>query len=722
MVQELASCPEDCALPQSLKDLMLLRVDRLTPTTRSVLRVAAVIGQEVKHPLLTAVCAQNSISDDQVDASMREAADAAIVVRHDDLTYAFRHSLLRESLHGDLMPGEHSRVHAAIAQALTERPELGDPHRRSLEIAHHWHAAHDLPRALPAAYTAAQTAECIPAYAEQLRMLERVLELWPVVPDAGDLLGTDEYSVVVDAAHAAVLSETQDRVLALTDRAVTLATREGDPERIAESLSLRGRRRMHVDIDSSVSDIQRALEVLPEGASATRAQALDALAVTLMMRGDSDEALLQAKAAVDMAQVVGDSSTEVSGLITWGTLQIDAGGVDEGLEAMRTALACAEAEDEGLMASRALVNLSHVLCALGRHSEASEAAERGLELVSRLGLTRTYSQVLIGNLADAQIRLGELDRAHELLRVPIAADGLAACGVFYGGTLWATIAFQRGELDDADRVLRETIEGNGTAIPLPQDALPVVQLQAALSLARGDAAGALEVVLPELRGPSASGHTRYYWPITVVAAEAVAALASAHGDPRPAFIDDALTTVGAAAASAVLPGASGEAWSAHANAALAMADGRGSSEQWVAVANAYAKVEEPFPQGFALLRAATFAAEQGDRREAAALVREADQLATRLGAGLLRTSTDVAARRLGVELSGGSSDESPYGLTDRELEVLRRVAAGRTNKQIAEELYISPKTASVHVSNILGKLEVTGRGEAAALAHQHGLA
>jgi len=62
--------------------------------------------------------------------------------------------------------------------------------------------------------------------------------------------------------------------------------------------------------------------------------------------------------------------------------------------------------------------------------------------------------------------------------------------------------------------------------------------------------------------------------------------------------------------------------------------------------------------------------------------------------------------------------DDTFGLTPREQDVLRLVAAGRTNRQIAEELFISPKTASVHVSNILAKLGVAGRGEAAALAHR----
>jgi DNA-binding CsgD family transcriptional regulator len=65
--------------------------------------------------------------------------------------------------------------------------------------------------------------------------------------------------------------------------------------------------------------------------------------------------------------------------------------------------------------------------------------------------------------------------------------------------------------------------------------------------------------------------------------------------------------------------------------------------------------------------------------------------------------------------------EGDLGLTGREAEVLRLVASGRTNREIADELYISAKTASVHVSNILRKVGATTRGEAAAIAHRTGV-
>ena len=138
---------------------------------------------------------------------------------------------------------------------------------------------------------------------------------------------------------------------------------------------------------------------------------------------------------------------------------------------------------------------------------------------------------------------------------------------------------------------------------------------------------------------------------------------------------------------------------------------------------------EAYLLAYALLRAAQQAWSDGDRDGAAALLDESTRLAAEMGAAPLLDEAQMLARRarLRVAESEASRKSSApaaieaYGLTDRELEVLELVAAGRSNPQIAAELFISPKTASVHVSNIISKLDVTSRGEAAALAHRLGV-
>jgi DNA-binding NarL/FixJ family response regulator len=131
-------------------------------------------------------------------------------------------------------------------------------------------------------------------------------------------------------------------------------------------------------------------------------------------------------------------------------------------------------------------------------------------------------------------------------------------------------------------------------------------------------------------------------------------------------------------------------------------------------------------QAYATYRLGEILAARGDREAAAGTLREAAERADRLGAALLRRWIDELSKRARIPLLNkvaGEAEQSDgwLGLTSREREVLRLVAAGRSNRQIGEELFITSKTASVHVSNILAKLGVSGRGEAAAIAHNAGL-
>ncbi|MFD0529967.1 LuxR C-terminal-related transcriptional regulator [Kitasatospora arboriphila] len=160
---------------------------------------------------------------------------------------------------------------------------------------------------------------------------------------------------------------------------------------------------------------------------------------------------------------------------------------------------------------------------------------------------------------------------------------------------------------------------------------------------------------------------------------------------------------------------------------LARAEGRDARRHWAEAIGLLRPVGLPGPLALALLRAAESAAAAGRRDEARALLEEAADTARASGdrylesevahlAGRARLTAERAEARDG---SRTAADDGPeLGLTPRERDVLRLLTLGRTNRQIAEELYISPKTASVHVSNILAKLGVSGRGEAAAVAHR----
>ena len=167
---------------------------------------------------------------------------------------------------------------------------------------------------------------------------------------------------------------------------------------------------------------------------------------------------------------------------------------------------------------------------------------------------------------------------------------------------------------------------------------------------------------------------------------------------------------------------------AHATTYRAAADqaaGRGNSRAWDDVAAAWERLSEPYRQAQALLHACEVALASAENRDTAGRrLRQAGGLADKLAAVPLREEITLLAKRARLDVAGGdagTASPANLGLTERELEVLRLVAAGHSNRGIAAELFISAKTASVHVSNILAKLGVHSRGEAAAIAHQAGI-
>jgi DNA-binding CsgD family transcriptional regulator len=257
-----------------------------------------------------------------------------------------------------------------------------------------------------------------------------------------------------------------------------------------------------------------------------------------------------------------------------------------------------------------------------------------------------------------------------------------------------------------------------------QRTLPLAELEIDGRLAAGDLAGALAAAAQVL-DCSLSAEPRYPWPLlaTAMRACAEASQAGLPGDAGdPARLAEALEL---RAASIARYGPVQHAYVAVFAAEAARASGRPDLAGWDAAASAWQALSQPYPAAYALMRAAAAAA-GGDRDGAAARLRTAAGLAGQLGAGPLVQQIGQLARRARIDLpaagpAGQAAATAPAGLTARELDVLRLVAAGRSNRDIAAELFISPKTASVHVSNILAKFGVSSRGEAAAAAHQRHL-
>jgi predicted ATPase len=231
--EELLRC--EAFLPGSLRDLVLSRVRRLPPATQDVLRIAGASGEHARRALLSAV---SGLGHDDLERALSPAVAGNLLVAGPD-GYAFRHALIREAMYEDLLPGERSRVHARLAEAIAAQEPLAVGPATPIQLAHHWYAAHDLGQALASAWQAAAEASRVFAYAEQLSMLARVSELWDKVPDAAQRIGTSHDRLLEQSARVAQLLGEERRARALISAALREIDPAADPGRAAVLLKMR---------------------------------------------------------------------------------------------------------------------------------------------------------------------------------------------------------------------------------------------------------------------------------------------------------------------------------------------------------------------------------------------------------------------------------------------------------------------------------------------------
>jgi ATP/maltotriose-dependent transcriptional regulator MalT len=389
---------------------------------------------------------------------------------------------------------------------------------------------------------------------------------------------------------------------------------------------------------------------------------------------------------------------------------------DRGLPELETALRLAEQAEDHATALRGHLNLSDALQTLGRSRESAEVAERGMQLAARVGLTRSVYGVLVAiNRAEAQFHLGQWDEGH---RVLTHAIDTGPASPFASEILdhRARIAALAGRYEGA----RADLEAAHRLVPEPlgvQYSFARSFAAAEMSRALGDAAGAREDLRRALDYEVAP-IARYSWQLVWLGLR-VEAEASEPAPERVAALE---------ALSRELSATTPPALAYRALAAAESARVADHDANWAEAIDAARRAEDPYLIAYGLLRRAEVACAEADREAASAALAEAARLAEALGAAPLLDEARALARRgrLRIEADAPEAETAKagidaFGLTQREREVLELLADGRSNPQIAAELFISRKTASVHVSNILGKLGVASRGEAAAVAHRLGL-
>jgi DNA-binding NarL/FixJ family response regulator len=720
--EELLCC--DDVLPETLRDLVLIRVQRLPAETQEVLRVASAAGDPTGHVLLGRV---TRLSDSELERALRPAVAQNVLIAGAD-GYAFRHALIREAMYEDLLPGERVRVHTVFAEAIAADPALAGA-RPAIQLAHHWYAAHDLGQALASAWQAAAEANRVFAYAEQLAMLAKVSELWGKVPDAAERIGTSHDRVLEKAARVAHLTGDDERGRAFASAALSeIAT--SDPGRTAVLLELRAR--FQRDNEEAIADLRRALSLAGgPGYQRERAVVLARLALRLGKAGQPGECRTAAEEALALAERTGDLAAQAEALDVLAMLGPGSRpfcqGADLGMLARARSVA-ARAGDYHVML-RTTINESHVLEGAGEHERAAQVARDGIAEAGRYGMARTQGTFLAVNLAEPLYALGRWDEATEVIERALELSAPAATRASLL-LLSGLIAVGRGDLKPARHAAETAAQLRAGSRYQDQFHLPLALLKIELATAEHRYREALDAAGDPVRRYDLQPSPRYAWPVLVAgvrtAAEAVAAPAAVAGEDCVTAAAGLLDALSAEAEKLEADGPVQDAHRLTFGAELQRARNAPTADQAQAfqrAAAAWDAAREPYPMAVALLRAAEAVLASGpDRDGVADQLRRAAAAARELGARPLREAIAQLARRARIPLGGSERPATgEAGLTARELDVLRLVAAGMSNARIAAELFISPKTASVHVSNIMSKLGAANRGEAAAAAHERSL-
>ncbi|MFF4237868.1 AAA family ATPase [Actinomadura geliboluensis] len=694
-----------CELPESLRDLLLAGVQRLPDETQDVLRDASGSSTRIEHALLSAV---SGLGDAALTRVLRPAVAANVLVVDGD-GYAFRHALIREAIHDDLLPGEHTRLHKRYAETLEENPSLVSAGRLWVELSYHWKQAHDSTWALVAAWRAAGEARKALAHAECLAMLERVLQLWDLVPDAAERIDAGFVKVLMDAATAADLAGEYDRGIKLVTAAlkeVEAADGARDTECWATLLVLRARMRYQMARPGFVEDLRAAVKALPaEPPTVLRARALSMLGNYVRVTTEIGAARDAAEESLAVARRLGDPLAEAEALITRYCADTDYEN-DAGLAEIE---ATAERARNHQVLLRYYVIKSHFLEGAGRHAEAAAVAAHGKELAREYGVARTQGTFLCINQAEPLVSLGRWDEAMAVMNHALAQDpAITTRTSLLVLTGWVALA--RGDLATARERLATSrdIKKLKAEWLKTQDYFGTLWLEANIALAEGRPAAALEAVRPVIDQAGMPDDARYAWPVLLAGAAACAEL----GDGAAGE----LARIEERAAGLESSGPLQRAHCLTFAAELARARGVLDQAAWAEAAATWETLANPYARARSLLRSAEALLAGGDHDAASDALGTAGDLAEALRAPLLAADVAGLLRRVRSPRRGDAS--APLGLTPREFEVLRLVAEGRSNRDIAEALFISVKTASVHVSNILGKLEVASRGEAAATAHR----
>jgi DNA-binding CsgD family transcriptional regulator/tetratricopeptide (TPR) repeat protein len=735
-----ASAEGRTGLPASLRDALMAQVDRLPGPCRSLVRAAATIGGQVDHRLLAAV---DAVRVDELEPALREALAAQVLIEVVGApSYSFRHPSLREAVYEDMLEIERRALHRRAAEALSADERIGSRDAiRAVELAHHWHAAGEPGPALRSSLEAGVASAAGGAAAEAALQFRRALELWE--SGSGDDLDLplDRLELTRRAAEAfhlagqsAAAVEQAEAALAITAAApADQMTRALLHECLGRYLWTGGHG------EAAMSAYRQAVELMPtDPPSQELALVLAAQGQALMLDNRPVESTGVCKEAIAVAEALAAPGVEARALNTLAINHCSAGEFEAAIAAARRARELAT--ESGLIEEigRSYVSGSESLDQAGRVGDAIAVAEEGVEFWLKLGSERGQADFLRAQIAGRLLRMSRWREAEFLLR---ELAGRRPEGLTGGQTEFqlAQLMADRGELEGAAVHLRRGGEllGHSGAVmwlALLQVATATVELWSGRP---AEALAGVERFLLSIEGERHPLDTATLVSVGVRAAADLVEQAPGNISLRREADDGAQALwAGLERDFEDLPGAApplAAAARAEAAAELTRLSRRDSGAAWATAAERWHRYGDRYRAAYAEWReAGAILGDRGSRADATGRLERADKIAAELGAAPLRAGIAALAARARLKFPpaprapGAEAREEPrpdakrLDLTPREVEVLGRLALGASNRQIADDLFITEKTAGHHVSHILAKLGARNRGGAVAIARGRG--
>jgi DNA-binding CsgD family transcriptional regulator len=730
---------ERSALPAGLAALLLSRVEQLSDATQQVLRAVAVAGRKADDELVRAA---SGLAAAEYEGAVREAVTHQLLVSDGSESFVFRHALLREAVYADLLPGERTRLHATMCSLLADEQRLAMP-GTAAELAQHCLASHDIPGAFAASVRAGEDAEKLGAPAEAHRHYDQALALWERVAEPEQTAGMTRGKLgLLSATNAADSGDVERAVHLLRRLRHILATQaEQGTKTVDAKLASRIGERLafHLMLVEDPKAPAEAAEVARATVEATPAdppswqyaRALTTYALALIMEEDFSVARDWAERGIAAARAANAPWVEADALVTIGFMCNREGRNDEAIKLLTAAHKQAREAMVLGVELRSAYHLARAHLERGDLAAGGIVAHQGTKRAIQTGLDMSAFGVDLQHLHfQCHFADGKWDHAQEIadgfpVRVTIPPEAYLS-----SMALFIDVARGNPAVEERRAWIEPFWSVRGWDPFIARGLLAEHALwQGDTEQALAEAQAAIDMYDEVPWGYSPSVIRPAAIALAARADRAVQARTVGDDEAERTELADAGDLLRVAREGAAFPmrpkfilGPEGLGWLARAEAEYRRAVGDNDPQAWQAVLDAFGPAYT-YEIARTRWRLAEALAEAGRRDEAEDQWRQAAKTADALGARPLRRALDDLARRARIGTAPDLADGAVLAsLTSREREVLRLIAAGRSNREIASVLFIAPKTASVHVSNILAKLGASSRTEAAAIAHREGLA